>query len=124
MIVLLLSCLKTYAQNDSSTGGEIMSDTTHVSVPIKYIRLANEKLIERKYYIEANQYKDSIIVDYRNYLIEYQHMEYEYRNKLKEYDKINKDLNKRLARQKKTSLICGTVAGVSIGAIILAILIN
>ena len=62
LIVLLLNCLKSYAQkiNDDipSTGNLIKSDTTFVSINIDYIRLANAKLLERQYLLEVNQYKD------------------------------------------------------------------
>ena len=83
-------------------------------MPIEYIRLANQKLLEREYLIEVNEYKDSIIVDYKNYIKEYERIHREIESKYKLSDNINKDLSKRLEKQKKISLVCGSVAGVSI----------
>ena len=107
-----------------STGEIIRDDTTKVIVPIKYIRLANEKLIERNYLLEANAYKDSIIIDYKNYIKEQERINTEYINKVNDNKKLVNDLNKRLERQKKTSLILGGVAGASIITVVLIAIVN
>lgn len=107
-----------------STGERIQTDTTCVSIPIEYIRLANQKLIERNYLLEVNSYKDSIIVDYKNYIAEYEKIDMQYKTKIEEYERINNNLGKRLERQKKTSLVLGTVAGASILTIVLVALVN
>lgn len=102
-----------------STGEIIISDTTNVVIPIKYIRLANKKLIERQYLIELNAQKDSIIIDYEKYVKEQKDL-LDKRNKdILEYNRINNQLSKRLERQTKISLVCGTVAGASILSIVL-----
>ena len=124
MIVLLLNCLNSYAQDISSTGEKIKADTNLVSIPIEYIRLANQKLIERNYLEEVNNYKDSIIVDYKNYIKEQEMMCNDYKKQLIEYNKINEDLNKSLAKQKKTTLVFGSVAGASIVIAILTSFVN
>ena len=123
-IVLLLNCLNSYAQDISSTGEKIKADTNLVSIPIEYIRLANQKLIERNYLEEVNNYKDSIIVDYKNYIKEQEMMCNDYKKQLIEYNKINEDLNKSLAKQKKTTLVFGSVAGASIVIAILTSFVN
>lgn len=123
MIVVLLSCLKSFAQDVPSTG-EINDSTTYVSIPIEYIRLANQKMIERNYLEEVNQYKDSIITDYRNYIVEYERIHQDYTKRIEEYSRINNSLNKRLAKQKKATLVFGTVAGVSVATIVLIALVN
>lgn len=107
-----------------STGEIIRDDTTKVIVPIKYIRLANEKLIERNYLLEANVYKDSIIIDYKNYIKEQERINKEYINKVNDNKKLVNDLNKRLERQKKTSLILGGVASASILTVVLVAIVN
>ena len=124
MIVLLLNCLKIYAQDIPSTGWKNNADTVYVSIPIEYIRLANQKMIERNYLEEVNEVKDSIIVDYKNTIDEYRRMHQDYSARIAEYNRINDDLAKRLNRQRKTSLVCGTIAGVSISIIVIAALIN
>lgn len=107
-----------------STGEKIYSDSICVSIPINYIRLANQKLIERNYLIEVNQYKDSIIVDYKKCIEEYERISEETRTKFELYDSINKDLHKKLNNQKKTSLVFGSIAGASIITIILISMVN
>lgn len=123
MIVLLLNCLSSYAQDIPSTG-EIMEDSTCVLIPIEYIRLANQKLIERNYLEEVNNYKDSIIVDYKNYIIQQNKINEDYKQQLLEYNRINENLNKSLNKQKKVSLVLGGVAGASIITILLVSLLN
>ena len=120
----MLSCSKSYAQIIPSTGEINRTDTSLVTIPINYIHLANQKLIERQYLIEANQYKDSIIVDYKKYVEEQEKAIKSFQQKTADYDRINKDLSKRLEIQKKTSLICGSVAAASIAVIAIAVLIN
>lgn len=120
---MLLSCLKSFAQDVPSTG-KINDSTTYVSIPIEYIRLANQKMIERNYLEEVNQYKDSIITDYRNYIVEYERIHQDYTKRIEEYSRINNSLNKRLAKQKKATLVFGTVAGVSVATIVLIALVN
>ena len=122
-MTMLLACLKSYAQNDSSKG-EFIQDSSNVIINIDYIRLANQKLIERNYLIEANKYKDSIIVDYKNYIKEYERLEKQYKNKINECNRINEELNNSLNKQKKISLICGTGVAISVITIVLISVIN
>ena len=107
-----------------STGGINRTDTSLVTIPIKYIHLANQKLIERQYLIEVNNQKDSIIIDYKKYVAEQEKSIKSFQDRVSDYDKINKDISKRLERQRKTSLICGSVAAASIAAIVIAAIIN
>ena len=119
-----MSCLKTYAQDIPSTGEINESDTVCVSIPIKYIRLANEKMIERNYLIEANRYKDSLIVDYRNWIIEYDSYITKYQKEVNTYNMINKDLYRSLEKANKRNKFFATIAGTSIVSLILVCLIN
>lgn len=121
--MMLLCCSNLYAQNNIPKG-EIIQDKQNVSIDIEYIRLANQKLIERNYLIEANQYKDSIIVDYKKCIAEYEKIESKYKDAIKEYTRINEDLNKSLNKQKKISLICGTSAVVSIATLVIISIIK
>lgn len=107
-----------------STGKEIQTDTNLVSIPIEYIRIANQKLIERNYLIDVNNYKDSIIVDYKNYIAEYEKVNIKFQEQLNDYKKVNEDLSKSLIRQKKTSLVFGSIAGASVLTIVLIALVN
>lgn len=123
MIVVLLSCLKSYAQTIPSTG-EQNKDSIEVIIPISYIKLANQKLLERKYLIEINAQKDSIINDYKNYIEVYEEINKEYQAKIDEYNNVNKNLSNSLQKQKKTSLVLGTVAGASVLTIVLLSIAN
>ena len=123
LIMLVLSCLKTYAQTNTSTGNQIETDSL-VTINIKYIRLANEKLLERQYLLDVNHYKDSIIGDYRQYVKEQEKINNIYKNKLSEYDRINKELNKSLDKKQKTNLILGSVSAASIVTIVLLAIIK
>ena len=107
-----------------STGEIINSDTTNVTIPIKYIRLANQKLLERNYLIEVNELKDSIIIDYENYIKEQERINNELNTQIIEYNRINNEVNKSLQKQKKTSLVLGGVAGASILVVVLISLVN
>lgn len=107
-----------------STGEINRTDTSLVTIPIKYIHLANKKLIERQYLIETNRYKDSIIIDYKKYVEEQDKSIKSFQKQINDYDKINQDIAKRLEKQKKTSLICGSVAAASIAIIVITALIK
>ena len=124
LIVLVLSCLKTYAQVIPSTGEIDRTDTALVTIPIKYIHLANQKLIERQYLLEVNEYKDSIIVDYKKYTEQQEKVIKQFQDKVDNYNRINEDMGKRLQRQKKVSLVCGSVAAASIAVIVLTAICN
>ena len=98
--------------------------TTYVKVPIYYIKKANVKLIERKYYIKLNTEKDSII-DYKNQYINSQsiiikELSNDYCNAIKANDNIKKDLE---LQQKKSKVFKYSTAGL-IGVIILTVLIR
>lgn len=68
---MLLNCLKSWSQInnvDSLYRGLNIEDTAVVNIPIKYIKKANIKLIERNYLIEVNHEKDSIIAFQNRYI--------------------------------------------------------
>lgn len=107
-----------------STGEIIQSDSSYVSIPILYIKLANKKLIERQLLIETNIYKDSIILDYKQYIEKQNEINKEFQSKINNANQLNQDLSKRLQRQQKTNLILGGVAGASIVVVLLTALMN
>lgn len=76
-------------------------------------------MIERLCLIEENNQKDSIIISYKTYVKKQNEIITNYKTSIEEYDKINNQLSKRLNRQKKTSLVCGTIAGAAILTVIL-----
>ena len=90
----------------------------------KAIEKSNKKLIERQLLIETNIYKDSIILDYKQYIEEQNKINKEFQHRINKANELNQDLSKRLNRQQKTSLVLGSIAGASIVVIIITALIN
>ena len=110
MIVLLLSCSKSWSQNEytaSLTGDSVM-------VAISDIKLANIKLIKAKYNEERLIVKDSIITlqvqRFDALMIETTNLQ----DKLKRANTINKSLNRDVEKLNKRNKI---LSGVSCGAI-------
>lgn len=98
-----------------------------VLVDINTIRQATIKLLEREKYIELNNQKDSMIVEYKNLVqneidrnIVLNGEIYKLNYDLLEKDKINENLNKSINRQKINTKIVG---GVGIISTLLAIII-
>ena len=98
-----------------------------VLVDINTIRQATIKLLEREKYIELNNQKDSIIVEYENLVqneidrnIVLNGEIYKLNYDLLEKENINKSLNKSLNKQKINTKIVG---GVGIISTLLAIII-
>ena len=74
--------------------------------------------------MHENEYKDSIISDYELYVEEQNKIIKDFQERVDKCNKLNSDINKRLERQKKTSIICGSVAAASIITIVITALIN
>lgn len=98
-----------------------------VLIDINTIRQATIKLLEREKYIELNNQKDSIIVEYENLVqneidrnIVLNGEIYKLNYDLLEKENLNKSLNKSLNKQKINTKIVG---GVGIISTLLAIII-
>lgn len=98
-----------------------------VLVDINTIRQATIKLLEREKYIELNNQKDSMIVEYKNLVqneidrnIVLNGEIYKLNYDLLEKENLNKSLNKSLNKQKINTKIVG---GVGIVSTLLAIII-
>lgn len=128
MIVLLLSCLNSYAQNlnDSlpSTGKVLQSDTAKVAIPAILIKQANAKMIERKYLLIINSEQDSIIELNRKYIAEQQKIIEDFQNRVYQNTIINESINKDLERQKKRNKILGGCAAGATIAFIVSLIIK
>lgn len=126
MIVLLLSCSKNLlAQtNDSvssSTGDLQLSDTT-VTIGINYIRLANSKLIERKYLLKVVDEQDSIISFKDNYIIEQKKIITNFQNRVNDAIKINEVIKQDIEKQKKRTKVVGGIAGSAIAILVISLM--
>lgn len=117
-----MSCLRSYAQtndNHPSTGKIKQSDTTIVAVPIKYIRNANTKLIERLYLLEINKQQDTLINMKDSYINEQKRIITDFQKRIDEANKINQAVKQELDKQKiKNKVITYGASATIIGLII------
>ena len=126
-MILLLSSLSSYAQtnvNHPSTGQIKESDTTIVSIPIKYIRNANTKLIERLYLLEINKQQDTLINMKDSYINEQQKIITDFQKRVEEANKINQAIKQDLDKQKTKNKIITYGAGVTIIGLIIGLICN
>ena len=123
LILLLLISFTSWCQNKTDIlplrGINHKDTTTYAKVPISYIKKANIKLIERKYYIELNKQKDSII-NYKNqYITSQQIIIKELSSDFYNIQKINNNIENDLKKQKsKNKVLSYTTAGL-IGFVLL-----
>lgn len=125
MIVLLLICSKSYAQqiNDGapSTGGVLKSDTT-VTINIDYIRLANAKMIERSHLLRITNEQDSIIIMKDKYINEQQKVITDFQKRVNSANKLNEAIKKDLEKQKTKNKIIGYGAGAAVIGLIIGLI--
>lgn len=126
-MILLLSSLSSYAQtndNHLSTGQIKESDTTIVAVPIKYIRSANTKLIERLYLLEINKQQDTLINMKDSYINEQKRIITDFQKRVDEANKINQAVKQDLDKQKIKNKVITYGAGVTIIGLIIGLICN
>ena len=125
---MLLSCLKSYAQqtNDSvlSTGGVECSDSSVVAVPVILIKKANAKMIERNYLLYITNEQDSIIRMKDKYINEQQKIIIDFQKKVDATVKLNEAVKKDLEKQKTKNKIIGYGAGATIIGLIIGFIIK
>ena len=114
--------MSSYSKNDSicSPVEEIVFiDSCNVAVPISYIRLTNEKLIERKYLIKINNEKDSVINGYSLYCVEQRNIIEDIKRDVQKANEINNKLQTKLNKERqKTIIISSVTGGVIVGSLI------
>lgn len=123
-IALLSYCSKSWCQNkisELSFTGEIQlaTDSTYI-VPIKLIKQANVKLIERNSFIKIIQEQEDIIKLQKLELKEYSVIVGDMQTRIVSYNTINNDLNKQIEQYKKRNRI---LIGTSCGVVVVAALI-
>lgn len=126
-MILLLSSLSSYAQTNNnypSTGQIKESDTTIVAVPIKYIRNANTKLIERLYLLEINKQQDTLINMKDSYINEQKRIITDFQKRVDEVNKINQAIKQDLDKQKIKNKVITYGAGVTIIGLIIGLICN
>ena len=124
-MITLLNSLSSYAQtNDNlhSTGQIKQSDTTIVAIPIKYIRNANTKLIERLYLLKINKQQDTLINMKDNYINEQKRIITDFQKRVEEANKINQAVRQDLNKQKIKNKIITYGAGATIIGLIIGLI--
>lgn len=113
-ILLLLNCFSNLQANNKilyPSTGEIIDSDTIVQVPINIIRNVNSKLIERKYLLNINSNKDSIINLKDSYIFKQDSIIIDLKDRIVKNSKINEDLQKQYEKERKKKIIYGSVAG-------------
>lgn len=124
-MILLLNSLSSYAQTNNnypSTGNLLEADTAVVAIPIKYIRNANTKLIERIYLLEINKQQDTLINMKDRYINEQQKIITNFQKRIEEANKINQAIKQDLDKQKIKNKIITYGAGATIIGLIIGII--
>lgn len=118
--MLLLSCLKSWCQSNSPTGGQ----TDSITIPISYIRLANQKLIENKYNKQIIVQQDSLIALHKD---KYHALQVEtsiLQTKLYDSYQTNKNLENSLQRSNNKCKFLGGIAATGIIAFVVCALVK
>lgn len=124
-MILLLSSLSNYAQTNDNhpfTGQVKQSDTTVVAIPIKYIRSANAKLIERIYLLEINKQQDTLINMKDSYINEQKRIITDFQKRVDETNKINQVIKRNLDKQKTKNKVITYGAGATIIGLIIGLI--
>ena len=113
MTLLLFNCflnLQASEQDSVPFTGDVLIEDTCVSVPIKFIRSANDKMIERKYLLKVTEAQDSIIVLNKKYILQQDTIIDDLQNRILECNRINTDLQNSYKRERNKKIIYGSVA--------------
>ena len=118
---MLLGNSKSYAQvNDGTSlqGRKQEQDSSVVTVPISYIKLANTKMIERLYLKEICNQQDTIIELKDKYIKEQQAIINSFQERIIASEELNQRLYKSIDKQrKKKRILLGTTFGASLVAL-------
>ena len=109
---MLLNCFIGYCQNNDttcfSTGNLIQSDTARIAIAA--IRVANNKLIEGKYYKEISKEQEQIIRLKNSYIVCQDSIIKDMQNRVIKTTDINNKLQEDYNRQKRKTVVGWSVA--------------
>lgn len=107
------------AENDTlAFTGEQQPTDTLVQIPISYIKLANEKMIERIYLKKTLVAKDSINTLQKEYIYKQDSVIALLKDNIVETNRINNKLQEQYQKERNKTIIWGSVAGgLTIGVI-------
>lgn len=125
MILLLSNCFLNLQANNlyrvPFTGEQMIEDTC-VTVPIRLIRSANDKMIERKYLLKITDVQDSIICLKTNYILQQDTIINDLKNRILETNRINTELQERYKKERTKKIIYGSIAGALLVATVTSII--
>lgn len=98
-----------------------MIEDTCVTVPIRLIRSANDKMIERKYLLKVTDAQDSIICLKTNYILQQDTIIDDLKNRILETNRINTELQEQCKKERTKKIIYGSVAGAFLVATVASI---
>ena len=129
MTLLLFNCflnLQASEQDSVPFTGEVLIEDTCVSVPIRFIRSANDKMIERKYLLKVTEAQDSIIVLNKKYILQQDTIIDDLQNRILECNRINNDLQNSYKKERNKKIIYGSVAATlavtTIASVVIAVM--
>ena len=102
-------------------GKQIIEDTC-VTVPIRLIRSANNKMIERKYLLKVVDAQDSIIQLNNKYVLQQDTIINDLKNRILETNRINNDLEERYKKERTKKIIYGSIAGAFLVATVTSVI--
>lgn len=122
---MLLGHSISWSQNriDNIPTGNIIEANTTIEIPVSVIRVANKKLIERKYYINIANAQDSVIDLQKGYIDEQQIIIGDLQNRILECNRINENIRNECEKQRKKQTILGSTTAVFATTTIVTVLI-
>ena len=129
LIILMILLLSNYFLNlqanslDSFpfTGKQIIEDTC-VIMPIRLIRSANNKMIERKYLLKVVDAQDSIIQLNNEYILQQDTIINDLKNRILETNRINDELKEQYKKERTKKIIYGSIAGAFLVATVTSVI--
>lgn len=118
-----MNCLNCWCQSDVSSKGEIIQSDTLVTIPIQYIKAANEKLLEREALLKISKVDSILIRDINAKALNSKDNYMDLINANKLLTKKNIDLTKELNKSNKGVTIFGSIAGAELIVITLLIIL-
>ena len=99
-----------------------MIEDTCVTVPIRLIRSANNKMIERKYLLKVVDAQDSIIQLNNEYVLQQDTIINDLKNRIFETNRINDELQEQYKKERTKKIIYGSFAGAFLVATVVSII--
>ena len=91
-------------------------------MPIRLIRSANNKMIERKYLLKVVDAQDSIIQLNNEYILQQDTIINDLKNRILETNRINDELKEQYKKERTKKIIYGSIAGAFLVATVTSVI--